>query len=65
MTWVHTCVAIDSTLNYLTVVLNGKKLEDKASPIPEGAQPPSNLTEKLLVFKFYIGLWYQSKTKVS
>ena len=65
MTWIHSCVAIDSTLNHLTVVVNGKKLEDKAFPIPEGAQPPSNLTERLLVLKFYSGIWYQSNSKVS
>ena len=65
MTWVHSCVAIDSTLNHLTVVVNGKKLEDKAFPIPAGAQPPSNLTEKLLIFKNYQGFWYQTKNKVS
>ena len=65
MSWVHSCVAIDSALNHLTVVVNGKQLEDKAFPIPEGAQPPSNLTEKLLIFKLYMGLWYQCKNKVS
>ena len=65
MTWIHSCLAIDSTLNHLTIVANGKKLEDKAFPIPAGAQPPSNLTGKLLVFKAYIGFWYQSKNKVS
>ena len=51
MTWIHSCVAIDSSLNHLTVVVNGEKLEDKAFPIPVGAQPPSNLTERLLMFK--------------
>ena len=65
MTWVHSCVAIDSALNHLTVVVNGKKLEDKAFPIPAGEQPPSNLTGKLLIFKGYPGFWYQSKNKVS
>ena len=65
MTWIHSCLAIDSTLNHLTIVANGKKLEDKAFPIPAGAQPPSNLTGKLLMFKTFIGLWYQSKNKVS
>ena len=65
MTWVHTCVAIDSALNHLTVVVNGKKLEDKAFPIPAGEQPPSNLTENLLIFKSYIGFWYQCKNKLS
>ena len=65
MTWVHSCVAIDSALNHLTVVVNGKKLEDKAFPIPAGAQPPTNLTEKLLLFKRYQGFWYQSKNKIS
>ena len=65
MTWVHSCVAIDSSLNHLTVVVNGKKLEDKAFPIPVEAQPPSNLTERLLIFKHYMGFWYQSKNKVS
>ena len=54
MTWTHSCVAIDSALNHLTVVVNGKKLEDKAFPIPAGEQPPSNLTGKLLIFKNYI-----------
>ena len=67
-TWVHSCVAIDSTLNHLTVVVNGEKLEDKAFPIPEGEQPPSNLTEKLVIFKLYqgyTGFFYQCKNKVS
>ena len=58
-------MAIDSALNHLTVVVNGKKVEDKAFPIPVGAQPPSNLTERLLIFKCYFGFWYQSKNKVS
>ena len=57
MTWVHSCAAVDSALNHLTVVVNGKKLEDKAFPIPAGEQPPSDLTEKLLIFKNYIGFW--------
>ena len=65
MTWVHSCVAIDSARNHLTVVVNGQKLEDKAFPIPSGAQPPSNLTGKLLLFKRYIGFWYQCKHRVS
>ena len=65
MTWIHSCVAIDSTLNHLTVVVNGKKLEDKTFPIPLGEHPPTNLTEKLLLLKCYIGFWYQSKNKVS
>ena len=65
MTWIHSCVAVDSVLNHLTIVVNGQQLEDKAFPIPEGAQPPSNLTEKLLLFKSYFGMWYQSKHKVS
>ena len=65
MTWIHSCVAIDSSLNHLTIVVNGKQLEDKAFPIPAGEQPPSNLTEKLLIFKLNIGFWYQSKNKVS
>ena len=65
MAWVHCCIAIDSTLNRLTVVVNGQQLEDKAFPIPSGAQPPSNLTGNVLVFKNYIGIWYQSKNKVS
>ena len=65
MTWIHSCVAIDSALNHFFVVVNGKKLEDRAFPIPEGEQPPSNLTEKLLIFKLNIGFWYQSKNKVS
>ena len=65
MTWIHSCVAIDSTLNHLTLVVNGKKLEDKSFPIPAGAQPPSNLTERLLMFKHNLGFWYQSKNKVS
>ena len=58
-------MAIDSTLNHLMVVVNGKKLEDKAFPIPTGAQPPFNLTERLLIFKSFMGFWYQSKNKVS
>ena len=65
MTWVHSCVAIDSALNHFLVVVNGKQLEDKAFPIPAGAQPPSNLTEKLLIFKSFLGFWYQAKHKVS
>ena len=65
MTWIHSCVAIDSTLNHLTVVVNGKQVEDKTFPIPEGAQPPTDLTEKLLIFKMSIGLWYQSSNKVA
>ena len=66
MTWVHSCVAVDSALNHLTVVVNGKKLEEKSFPIPEGAQPPTSLMGKLLVFKVYFGgFWYQSKNKVS
>ena len=66
MTWVHSCMAIDSALNQIMVVVNGKELEDKAFPIPEGAQPPTNLTEKLLIFKAYLGgFWCQSKNKVS
>ena len=65
MTWIHSCVAIDSTLNHLMVVVNGKKLEDKAFPIPVGSQHPSNLTKRLLIFKHYKGFWYQSKNKVS
>ena len=65
MTWIHSCVAVDSTLNHLTVVVNGKKLEDKAFPIPAGEQPPSDLTGKLAIFKGSIGLWYQSKDKMS
>ena len=65
MTWVHSCVAIDSALNHLTVVVNGKKLEDKAFPIPAGEQPPSNLTGKLLISKLSVGIWMQSKNKVS
>ena len=58
-------MAIDSTLNHLMVVVNGKKLEDKAFPIPTGAQHPFNLTERLLIFKSFMGFWYQSKNKVS
>ena len=46
-------------------MVNGQQLEDKAFPIPEGAKPPSNLTEKLLIFKRFIGFWYQTKNKVS
>ena len=65
MSWVHSCVAIDSTLNHLTVVVNGKKLEDKSFPIPSGAEPPTDLTEKLLIFKAFVGFWYQSKNKVA
>ena len=65
MTWIHSCVAIDSSLNHLTVVVNGQQLEDKAFPIPPGAEPPSSLTENFLIFKNYIGLWYQSNSKVS
>ena len=65
MTWIHSCVAIDSTLNHLTVVVNGKKLEDKAFPITAGEEPPSNLTHKLLIFKSYVGIWYGVKHKVS
>ena len=65
MTWIHCCVAIDSSLNRFTVVVNGKQLEDKTFPIPPGAQPPTNLTEKLLIFKSFVGFWYQCKNKVS
>ena len=68
MTWIHSCVAIDSDKNHLTVVVNGKKLEDKEFTIPAGAQrqPLTNLTEKLLIFKAYLGgFWCQSKNKVS
>ena len=65
MTWIHSCVAIDSTLNHLTVVVNGKQLEDKSFPIPSGVQPPSNLTGKLFISKLYMGFWYQMKNKVS
>ena len=65
MTWVHSCVAIDSILNHLTVVVNGQKLEDKAFPAPAGEQPLTNLTGKLLIFKYWMGFWYQSKNKVS
>ena len=65
MTWVHSCVAIDSTLNHLTVVVNGKQLEDKAFPTAAGEEPPTNLTGKFLIFKLYIGFWYQSKCEVS
>ena len=65
MTWIHSCVTIDSILNHLTVVVNGKMLEDKVFAIPAGAQPPSSLTEKLFIFKAHWGFWYQSKNKVS
>ena len=65
MTWIHSCVAIDSALNHLTVVVNGQKLEEKAFPVPTGERAPTNLTEKLLVCKNFIGLWYQNKNKVS
>ena len=59
-------MAVDSTLNHFTIVVNGKTLDGKAYPIPKGAQPPTNLTEKLLVFKIYnAGIWYQSKNKVA
>ena len=63
--WIHCCVAIDSTNNHLTVVVNGEQLEDQTFTIPEGASPPSNLTGKLLISKSYLGIWYQSKQKVS
>ena len=65
MAWVHSCLAIDSTLNHLTWVVNGKKLEDKAFPIPAGEQPLSNLTGKLLIYKVFVGFWYQSNNKIS
>ena len=65
MTWVHSCVAIDSSLNHLIVVVNGEKLEDKAFPIPPGAEPPTNLTESLMIFKTYMGFWYQARSKLS
>ena len=65
MTWIHGCVSIDSNLNHLTVVVNGQKLEDKSFPIPPGTEHPTNLTGKLLLFKRYIGFWYQCKHKVS
>ena len=66
MTWLHSCMAVDATLNQFTIVVNGQTLDSKSFPIPEGEQPPSNLTEKLLVFKIYNGgIWYQSKNKVA
>ena len=65
MAWMHSCVAIDSTLNHFTVVVNGKQVEDKSFPIPEGAKPPTDLTEKLLIFKQFIGFWYRCTNKVS
>ena len=40
MTWVHSCISIDSTLNHMVVVINGEKLEDKAFPIPAGWVEP-------------------------
>ena len=59
-------MAVDATLNQFTIVVNGQTLDSKSFPIPEGEQPPSNLTEKLLVFKIYNGgIWYQSKNKVA
>ena len=66
MSWIHSCVAIDSGLNHLTVVVNGQPLEDKAFPIPDGAQPPpKNLTGKLDLFRVNIGALMQVKHKVS
>ena len=65
MSWIHSCVAVDSTLNHLTVVVNGIQVEDKTFPIPEEEQPPTDLTEKLLIFKMSIGMWYQTKNKVA
>ena len=66
MTWLHSCMAVDSTLNHFTIVVNGQTLDRRAFPIPEGEQAPINLTEKLLVFKIYNGgIWYQSKNKVA
>ena len=59
-------LAIDAVLNHVTVVANGQKLEDKAFSIPEGAQHPSDLTGKLLMFHVCTGgYWFQSKQKIS
>ena len=65
MSWIHSCVAIDSARNHLTVVVNGEQLEDQTFPIPEGAASPSNLTGKLLVSKSFLGFWYQYNQKIS
>ena len=65
MTWIHSCVAINSATNHLIIVVNGQKLEDKAFPIPSGAIAPTNLTGNLLLFKTYPGFWYQNKNKIS
>ena len=65
MTWIHSCVAIDSALNHITIVVNGQQLEDKAFPIPDGAERPGNLTGKLLINKLYMGFWYQMRSPVS
>ena len=57
---------MDSSLNHLTVVVNGQQLEDKAFPIPVGALPtPTNLAGKLALFKMHIGFFYQAKHRVS
>ena len=66
MTWLHSCMAVDATINQFTIVVNGQTLDRRAFPIPEGEQAPIDLTEKLLVFKIYNGgIWYQSKNKVA
>ena len=64
-TWIHSCVSIDSALNRMIFVANGKQLEDRTFSIPSGAEPPKNLSGKLLLLKAYLGFWYQPQNKVS
>ena len=63
--WVHVCVAVDSSRNHLKIVANGLQIEDKVFPVPEGEQPPTNLSGKLFLFKAFVGFWYQTKNKIS
>ena len=64
-TWIHSCVSIDSALNHVIFVANGKQLDDRTFSIPSGAEPPKNLSGKLLLLKAYLGFWYQPQNKVS
>ena len=63
--WIHACVAVDSSTNQLKIVANGKQIEDKSFPAPEGEQPPTDLTGKLFLFKAFVGFWYQTRNKIS
>ena len=65
--WYHICMGLDTVSGLLRIVINGKLIVDQEKEYFKNttAWKPRSVNGKIILFKAYVGFWYQQRATFS